>query len=309
MAQHHKVVIIGSGPAGFTAGLYTSRASLETVIFEGMQPGGQLMITTEVENYPGFVDGVQGPEMMEVLRKQAHKFGAKSINETILNVDFSERPFKLTSDKEEYTADTVIIATGATARRLLIPSEATYWGKGISACATCDGFFYRGATIFVVGGGDSAMEEAMYLTRFGESVTMIHRREFFRASKIMLERAKAHPKINFILNSTIDEFLGNEMGLTHIRLKDTVTGELSEHKAEGVFYGIGHVPNTKPFADCLDLDEDKYIITKPKSTKTNIEGVFAAGDCQDPIYSQAITSAGTGCQAAIDAERFLMEQE
>jgi thioredoxin reductase (NADPH) len=311
MAKHHKIAIIGSGPAGFTAGMYTSRANLDTVIFEGMQPGGQLMITTEVENFPGFVDGVQGPEMMETLRKQAHKFGAKSIMETIEEVDFSERPYKLKSGSEEYTADAVIIATGATARRLQIPSEATYWGKGISACATCDGFFYRDAKIFVVGGGDSAMEEALYLTHFGKSVTVVHRREGFRASQIMLERAQKHPKIDFILNATIDEFLGeNKNGidsLTHVRLKDTQTGETKEVEAEGVFYGIGHIPNTTPFADALKLDEEGYIVTEPKSTKTSIPGVFAAGDCQDPIYRQAITSAGSGCQAAIDAERFLME--
>ncbi len=311
MAKHHKIAIIGSGPAGFTAGIYTSRANLDTVIFEGMQPGGQLMITTEVENFPGFVDGVQGPEMMETLRKQAHKFGAKSIMETIEEVDFSERPYKLKSGSEEYTADAVIIATGATARRLQIPSEAKYWGKGISACATCDGFFYRDAKIFVVGGGDSAMEEALYLTHFAKSVTIIHRREGFRASQIMLERAQEHPKIDFILNATIDEFLGESKNgidsLTHVRLKDTKTGETREVDVEGVFYGIGHVPNTKPFAGSLKLDEEGYIVTEPKSTKTSVPGVFAAGDCQDPTYRQAITSAGSGCQSAIDAERFLME--
>lgn len=311
MAKHHKVVIIGSGPAGFTAGLYTSRANLDTVIFEGMQPGGQLMITTEVENFPGFVDGVKGPDMMDILRKQANKFGAESIYETIEDVDFSERPFKLKSNKEEYTADSVIIATGATARRLRIPSEDTYWGKGISACATCDGFFYKDKKIFVVGGGDSAMEEALYLTHFGKSVTIIHRREGFRASQIMLKRAQEHPKIDFILNSTIDEFLGEEnfgiSTLTKVRLKNTQTGELTELEADGVFYGIGHIPNTKPFIDKIDLDEEGYIITKPGSTHTSVPGVFAAGDCQDSVYRQAITSAGSGCQAAIDAERFMME--
>jgi thioredoxin reductase (NADPH) len=311
MANHHKVVIIGSGPAGFTAGMYASRANLDTVIFEGMQPGGQLMITTEVENFPGFVDGVQGPEMMELLRKQANKFGAKSIYETINEVDFSERPFKLKSDKAEYTADSVIIATGATARRLRIPSEATYWGKGISACATCDGSFFKNAKIFVVGGGDSAMEEALYLTHFGKSVTIIHRREGFRSSQIMLERAQKHPKIDFILNATIDEFLGEEnfgvASLKGVHLKDTKTGELTEHQVDGVFYGIGHDPNTKPFVDKVKLDDEGYIVTENGSTATNIPGVFAAGDCADPVYRQAITSAGSGCQAAIDAERFLMD--
>jgi len=310
MSQHIQVAIIGSGPAGFTAGIYSSRANHDTAIFEGMQPGGQLMITTEVENYPGFPEGVQGPEMMAILRKQANKFGAKSIFETIQKVDFSSRPFKLWSDNNEYTADAVIIATGATARRLPETlGESKYWGKGISACATCDGFFYRGAKIFVIGGGDTAMEEAMYLTHFGESVTILHRREGFRASNIMLERAKEHPKIKIITNAVIDEFLGeNKNGfdsLTSIRIKDTVTGETTILPAEGVFYGIGHVPNTTVFADYIKLDETGYILTEGKSTKTNIEGVFAAGDVQDPHYRQAISAAGSGCMAAIDVDRFL----
>ncbi len=314
-AQHTKLAIIGTGPAGFTAGLYAGRANLEVLMFEGMQPGGQLTITTEVENYPGFVDGVQGPEMMDILRKQAHKFGAQSIYETITKVDFSERPFKLWSDSDKmYTADSVIIATGATARKLDgTKGHETYWGRGISACATCDGFFYKGKKIFVVGGGDSALEEAIYLTHFGESVTLIHRRQEFRGSKIMVDRAENHPKINILRDSVIDEFLGeNKMGfpnLTSINIKNVKTGEIENHAADGVFIAIGHVPNTTIFEGLLDMDDEKYLITDPKSTYTNIPGVFACGDVQDKTYRQAITAAGSGCQAAIDAERWLTEQD
>jgi len=311
MTKHYKVAIIGSGPAGFTSGIYTSRANYSTAIFEGMQPGGQLMITTDVENFPGFPEGIAGPEMMEVFRKQAHKFGAVSIYETIIKVDFTQKPFVLWSDNEEYTADAVIIATGATARRLRIPSEGDFWGRGISACATCDGFFYRDAKIFVVGGGDTAMEEAMYLTHFGESVTIVHRREGFRASKIMLERAQNHPKIKFITNAVIEEFLGSikhgQKSLTHIKLKDTRTGEITIHEAGGVFYGIGHEPNTKLFEGMLDMDEHNYLVTAPDSTKTKIHGIFAAGDVQDPVYRQAISAAGSGCMAAIEVDRYLQE--
>jgi thioredoxin reductase (NADPH) len=311
MTKHYKVAIIGSGPAGFTSGIYTSRANYSTAIFEGMQPGGQLMITTDVENFPGFPEGIAGPEMMEVFRKQAHKFGAVSIYETIIKVDFTQKPFVLWSDNEEYTADAVIIATGATARRLRIPTEGDFWGRGISACATCDGFFYRDAKIFVVGGGDTAMEEAMYLTHFGESVTIVHRREGFRASKIMLERAQNHPKIKFITNAVIEEFLGTikhgQKSLTHIKLKDTRTGEISIHEAGGVFYGIGHEPNTKLFEGMLDMDEHNYLVTAPDSTKTKIPGIFAAGDVQDPVYRQAISAAGSGCMAAIEVDRYLQE--
>lgn len=310
MPEHHKLIIVGSGPAGFTAGIYGSRANLETVIFEGSQPGGQLTITTEVENYPGFDNGIQGPELMEIFRKQAHRFGAKSIYETIDKVDFSHKPFILHSDAgKDYTADAVIIATGATARLLKIPSEETYWGKGISACATCDGFFYRGLKVFVVGGGDTAMEEAMYLTHFASSVTVIHRRKEFRASRIMVERAKQNPKISFILDSVIDEFLGvEERGirrLTQVRLKNIVSGETSVHDADGVFLAIGHTPNTSIFKGILDMDNEGYLITKDKSSYTNIPGIFACGDVQDHVYRQAVTAAGSGCMAAIDAERWL----
>lgn len=312
MSEHHKIAIIGTGPAGFTAAIYTGRALLDTIIFEGSQPGGQLTITTEVENYPGFPEGIQGPEMMEIFRKQAHKFGASSIYETINKVDFSQRPFALWSESgNHYTADAVIIATGATARRLHGNGEETYWGYGISACATCDGFFFRDLHVYVVGGGDSAMEEANYLTRFASKVTIINRREELRASKIMVERARKNPKIDWMLNYVIDEFLGETNNgipkLTKLRVKHTKTGELTEVAADGVFYAIGHVPNTSIFGDFLDKDENGYLITKADSTYTNIPGIFACGDVKDHVYRQAITAAGSGCMAAIDAERWLAE--
>lgn len=313
MAEHHKVIVVGTGPAGFTAAIYASRANLDTIIFEGQQPGGQLTITTEVENYPGFADGIQGPEMMEVLRKQAQRFGARSIFETIQEVDFSERPFKLKSENKEYTADAVIVATGATAKKLNIPSEQEYWGLGISACATCDGFFFKGEKIAVIGGGDTAMEEANYLTHFADHVTVLHRRDEFRASKIMLERAQKNPKITIMTNVTVDEYLGEtKMGqkkLTAVRLKNTKTGDLSNLEVGGVFLAIGHTPNSKIFKDYLEVEETGYIKTNGKSTYTNVPGVFACGDVQDHVYRQAITAAGSGCQAAIDAERWLAEQE
>ncbi len=313
MATHHQLAIIGTGPAGFTAGIYAGRANLDTVIFEGNQPGGQLTITTEVENYPGFPEGVQGPEMMELFRKQAHRFGAQSIYEHITKVDFSKRPFTLWSDRgTEYTADAVVIATGATARRLYGKGEEKYWGHGISACATCDGFFYRDQKVFVIGGGDSAMEEAVYLTHFAKSLTIIHRRQGFRSSQIMLDRAKKNPKIDFLLDTVVDEFLGEEKNgipsLTKIRIKNVLTGEMREVPADGVFYAIGHIPNTEIFKGFLDMDENGYLIVKGDSTYTNVPGVFAAGDCADHVYRQAITAAGTGCRAAIDAERWLGEQ-
>ena len=311
--EHHDIIVIGSGPAGFTAGLYASRANLDVLLFEGYQPGGQLTITTDVENFPGFENGVQGPEMMDIFRRQAQKFGAKCIFETIEKVDFSKRPFIVTNDSgKEYSANAIIIATGATARLLGLPSEKTYWGAGISACATCDGFFYRGKKVIVVGGGDTALEEANYLTHFAESVTVVHRRQEFRASKIMVDRTKANPKIKFELDSVVDEFLGesNAMGiksLTGVRLLNKVTGATKEIPTDGAFIAIGHVPNTTVFEGILDMDEEKYLITKGKSTYTNVPGVFACGDVQDHTYRQAITAAGSGCSAAIDAERWLQE--
>ncbi|PKL81254.1 MAG: thioredoxin-disulfide reductase [Ignavibacteriae bacterium HGW-Ignavibacteriae-4] len=314
MSTHHQVIIIGSGPAGLTAALYASRANLEVVVFEGMQPGGQLTITTEVENYPGFVNGIQGPEMMDILRKQAQRFEAKSIFETVKKVDFSERPFKMTTEKGDYTADAVIISTGATAKLLNIPSEQTYWGSGISACATCDGFFFNGEkNLFIIGGGDTAMEEALFLTKYGQKVTVVNRSENYRASKIMLERAKNHPKIEFIENVVVDEYIGETTNgikkLTGLNLKDVNTGEVTFHEGGGAFIAIGHTPNTDIFENIIDMNEVGYIETKGKSTYTNIEGVFACGDAQDNVYRQAVTAAGTGCMAAIDAERWLAEQE
>ncbi|MCX6140233.1 MAG: thioredoxin-disulfide reductase [Candidatus Kapabacteria bacterium] len=305
------IAIIGSGPAGFTAALYASRAGLNVTLFEGAQPGGQLTITTEVENYPGFEHGVMGPELMEIFRKQAHRFGAVSKYETISNVDLSKRPFVLTNERgEETVAKAVIVSTGATAKLLGADGESEYMGFGVSACATCDGFFFRGLNVFVVGGGDTAMEEANYLTRFAESVTIVHRREEFRASKIMLERAKANPKITFMLNTTVDEYIGvtNDNGikkLTHLRLRNTLTNETSNVLADGAFVAIGHQPNTSLFTGLIDMDDVGYIVTKGKGTATNIEGVFACGDAQDSVYRQAITAAGSGCMAAIDAERWL----
>ena len=312
--MHTQIAIIGSGPAGFTAALYASRANLGVTIFEGAQPGGQLTITTEVENYPGFEHGIMGPELMDVLRKQAHRFGAVSKYETITGVDFSARPFSLTNERGEVTtADAVIIATGATAKLLNVPGETEYMGYGVSACATCDGFFFRGLRVFVIGGGDTAMEEANYLTRFAESVTIVHRREDFRASKIMLDRARNNPKISFLLNSVVDEYVGttNDAGMrkmTHLRVRNTVDGSVTDVEADGAFVAIGHQPNTRLFNGMLDMDDVGYIQTVGKSSYTNIPGVFACGDAQDSVYRQAITAAGSGCMAAIDAERWLEAQ-
>ncbi len=312
MSKHYDVIIIGTGPAGLTAAIYSARANRSTLVLEGPEPGGQLTTTTEVENYPGFENGIQGPELMDIFRKQAHRFNAETVYEIANKVDFSQYPFKVFSDApNEYTANAVIIATGARAKRLGIPSEGKYYGYGISGCATCDGFFYKGKKVFVVGGGDTAMEDALYLTHFAESVTIIHRRDEFRASRIMVERAKSNPKISFLLNSVIEEYLGQEKmnikSLTGIKIKNVKTGEITEHAIDGVFLAIGHTPNTDVFKGIIETDEVGYILTKGKTTYTNVDGVFACGDVQDPIYRQAISAAGSGCSAAIDADRWLTE--
>lgn len=304
----HKVAIIGTGPAGYTAALYAGRADLNPIIFAGPEPGGQLMITTDVENYPGFPEGVMGPDMMDLFRKQAERFGAQVIQKTITKVDLSQRPFTLWSDDESWQAESIIISTGASAKWLGLEGEVTWGGYGVSACATCDGFFFRGKEVIVVGGGDTAMEEANYLTRHASKVYLIHRRDTFRASKVMQQRVIDNPKIEIIYNSAIEEILGDiepKKKVTGVNLVDTVTGEKRHLPIEGIFIAIGHKPNSDLFVDVLDHDETGYLIPQPGSTKTRIPGVFVSGDVADSVYRQAISAAGTGCMAAIDAERFL----
>jgi thioredoxin reductase (NADPH) len=307
--EHTKVLIIGSGPAGYTAAIYAARAELAPIMLAGLQFGGQLMITTEVENYPGFPEGVTGPGMMEMFQQQAERFGTRVLLEDATRIDFSQRPFVAETESRRFTADSVIVATGASARWLGIESEQRLVNNGVSACATCDGALFRDKAMVVVGGGDTAMEEALFLTRFATSVTIVHRRDELRASKIMQERAFKNEKIEFAWNSTVDEILGNEEdGVTGVRLQDVHTGEKRELEVGAVFIAIGHQPNTELFQDVLDSDENDYLKVRPGTTYSSLEGVFACGDVADPTYRQAVTAAGTGCMAAIDAERWLAEQ-
>jgi thioredoxin reductase (NADPH) len=307
MAQHEKLVILGSGPAGYTAALYAARANLSPLLVEGMQPGGQLTITSEVENYPGFPDGILGPELMELMKKQAERFGTRTVLGEVGRVDFSRRPFQLWQDDRLLTADAVIVATGASAKWLNIPSEKKYQGRGVSACATCDGFFFRGVEVAVVGGGDTAIEEATFLTKYATKVYLVHRRDELRASKIMQDRARKNPKIELVLSAVVDEILGDGKAVTGARLKSTKDGRTWELPLKGVFMGIGHEPNTGIFKGQLDMNEVGYLTVKSPSTHTSVPGVFAAGDVSDPSYRQAVSAAGTGCMAAIDAERWLAE--
>ena len=305
----HNVIIVGAGPAGYTAAIYAARANLQPLMFEGPQPGGQLMITTDVENYPGFPDAMTGPELMQRFRAQAARFGTELVSDLIKKVDFSRRPFRVWDSKDHvHEAHAIIVATGASAMWLGLESEARMSGRGVSACATCDGFFFRGKEVAVVGGGDTAMEEATYLAQMCAKVTVVHRRDTLRASKIMQDRALNHPKIAFRWNATVEEVLGDDL-VTGLRIKDTVTGEESELPVQGLFVAIGHKPATSLFEGQLDLDPAGYVVVAPGSTRTSVEGVFAAGDVADSIYRQAVTAAGTGCMAAIDAERWLAVQE
>ncbi len=310
MSDVRDVIIIGGGPAGYTAALYAARANLSPLVIEGFNWGGQLMITSEVENYPGYRDGVMGPEMMAEFRAQAARFGAEFVTDDVTRVDLSERPFRLHVGDDEYSAQTVIVATGATARQLGLESERALHGRGVTYCATCDAAFYRDREVVVVGGGDSAMEEALYLTKFASKVTLVHRRDEFRASQIMVDRVKNHERIEILTPFVVEEVLGVDSGkLSGILLRNVESDETTEYATDGLFVAIGHDPTTKLFVDALDHDENGYLVTKGKTTETNIPGVFAAGDVQDHVYRQAITAAGSGCAAALDAERFLAEAE
>ncbi len=306
--QHHHLIILGSGPAGYTAAIYAARANLKPVIIQGIQPGGQLTTTTDVDNYPGYKDGVQGPEMMEDFKAQAERFGTEMIWDHINSSDLSSRPFKLSGDDGEYTCDALIIATGASAMYLGLESEETFNGKGVSACATCDGFFYRNQDVIVVGGGDTAVEEAIYLANICKSVTLVHRRDALRAEKIMQDKLMSLENVNIEWNHVLDEVLGDDTGVTGVRLRSTQDDSTKELSVHGVFIAIGHKPNSGFAQGQLDMDDTGYLITQGKTTATSVEGVFAAGDIADPVYRQAITSAGEGCKAALDAERFLSQQ-
>ena len=310
LKKRYKVVIMGSGPAGLTAALYTARANLEPLVFEGFEAGGQLTLTTDVENYPGFENGIMGPDLINTMRNQAQRFGAKCLLSNIDTVELSKRPFRIKSGEIEVEADSFIISSGASARMLGIPSEKDLVGHGVSTCATCDGFFFKDKEIIVVGGGDSAMEEATFLTKFASKVSVVHRRDSLRASKIMQDRAFKNERIEFIWNSVVEEILGEKVkGVTGVKLKNIETEEITEMKVDGVFIAIGHNPNTKIFNGLLENDENGYIITKEGTSESSIPGVFAAGDVQDTRYKQAITAAGSGCMAAIDAEKFLEDHK
>ena len=310
MATPRKVIIIGSGPAGYTAAVYAARANLAPLMLTGVQAGGQLTLTTLVENYPGFVDGIQGPDLMEAMRKQAERFGAEMIAEDATSVDFGRRPFVVRAGKTTYEGDTVIIATGATAKLLGLDAEAKLMGRGVSTCATCDGFFFKDQNIMVVGGGDSAMEEALYLARLGRKVEVVHRRDSLRASKIMQDRARQNPKIEFIWNTAVDDILDVQGGkVTAVRLKNLKTGALDERPVDGLFIAIGHRPNTEIFRGQIELLPNDYVKVVPGTTQTSVPGVFAAGDVQDHLYRQAVTAAATGCMAALEAERYLESTE